>query len=262
MKIALWQTHPKPDIDTALNDLAQAVGQAAQAGADLMVTPEMCLGGYAIGPTRIQTHAAQADRICTAVSALAAQHGIALVVGLTTPAEPRPHNTCIAFDATGAEVARYHKTHLFADLDRSQFSAGAALSDVFMLCGWRVGLAICYDIEFPELARALAVKGAEIIVTPTANMVPYDTVSTRLVPARAQENAIHIAYCNFVGPEADLVYNGLSCVCGPDGMDLARGDTDTPDMLFATLDPDAIATTRRDLTYLADRRPDLYGDIT
>jgi predicted amidohydrolase len=123
------------------------------------------------------------------------------------------------------------------------------------------GLAICYDIEFPELARTLALAGADAILAPTANMAPYDSVATRLVPARAEENAVFIAYANYVGAEPPFDYFGLSCVCDPTGADIARaGDGET--MIFADLDKAALAAARASATHLADRRPELYGSLT
>ncbi|MCE8000875.1 MAG: carbon-nitrogen hydrolase family protein [Rhodobiaceae bacterium] len=258
MKIALWQTRPRSDVAAALDALAEAADQAAQAGADLLLTPEMAIGGYNIGAEAVAAHASEAERILAALAEIARTTGIALVAGLPLPGAPRPFNSCVALDATGAERARYHKTHLFGQVDRDQFAPGRALSDVFMLAGWRVSLAICYDIEFPELARALARNEADLILTPTANMAPFDSVATRLVPARAEENALFVAYCNYVGREGRFDYNGLSCLCGPDGADLARADGTAQTLLFAELDRAALIQTRETQTHLHDRRSDLY----
>ena len=260
LKIALWQTSPCGDVQACLAQLETTIAVAAAADADVFVTPEMFIGGYNIGPARIHAHAAEFDEIRRALCRLAAQHKIALVIGVAIPATPLPYNGCIAIDANGVECARYHKTHLFGDTDRGQFTAGEGLSPVFELAGWRIGLAICYDIEFPEVARDLALRGADLIVTPTANMEPFDTVATRLVAARAEENAVYVAYCNYVGAEGEFSYNGLSCVCGPDGQDQARADTCATGLFYATLSHTTLEDTRQSQTHLQDRRPDLYGD--
>ena len=83
-------------------------------------------------------------------------------------------------------------------------------------------MAICYDVEFYELVRAYALAGAEIVLVPTVNMQPYTGIATRVVPARAEENEIYVAYANRVGSEGNFEYCGLSCVVGPDGLDHAR----------------------------------------
>lgn len=260
MKLALWQTQPQSDIASSLDALGDAAKAAATQGANLLVTPEMYVGGYNIGAAQIAAHADRSAQVLEVLKAIAATHGIALVAGLTVPGQPRPYNACVTIDSAGREVARYHKTHLFGDVDRVQFASGAALSPVFDLGGWKFALAICYDIEFPELTRALALRGAEIIVTPTANMEPFDSVATRLVPARAEENGLYLAYCNYVGAEGQFTYNGLSCVVGPNGEDVTRAGG-TQEMLYATLDRVALANARNAQTHLSDRRADLYGEI-
>ncbi len=83
-------------------------------------------------------------------------------------------------------------------------------------------MAICYDIEFPEFARELKRRGADVIVVPTANMEPYFEVPNTFIRARALENGIFVVYANYCGTEGDLKYTGLSGVTGPDGIDLAR----------------------------------------
>ncbi|MGR3795894.1 carbon-nitrogen hydrolase family protein [Vannielia sp. SX4] len=259
MQIALWQTRPQPGIDPALSALDEAARAAAQAGADLLVTPEMALGGYNIGAAEVAANAGRAGEVAEALSTIARRHGIALTAGLALPSPgPRPYNACLAIDATGRELARYHKVQLFGEVDAAQFTPGDALSPVFELAGWKLALAICYDIEFPELARGLALRGAELIVTPTANMVPYASVNTRLVPARAEENTTCIAYCNYVGAEGAFIYNGLSCACGADGADIARAPAAQEALLSATLDRAALAQARRAQPYLSARRADLY----
>ncbi len=259
LKIALWQTKPLHDARQALAALDQVAQRARAEGADLIVTPEMTLGGYNVGGDRCKALAASAGELTDALKTIAKTHEIALIVGLALPGPDGPYNGAIVLDAAGVERHRYHKTHLYGDVDRTQFAAGAALSGVFELNGWSIGLAICYDIEFPEVARALALQGADLMLVPTANMIPFDSVPTRLVPTRAEENAIYVAYANYIGTEGDFDYGGLSCICGPDGNDLARAARDAPDLLFATLDHAALRASRRLQNHLADRRPDLYG---
>ncbi|MFP7674567.1 carbon-nitrogen hydrolase family protein [Marivita sp. S0852] len=258
MKLALWQTAPIHDPDAALTALGQTAQRARALGADLLLAPEMTLGGYNIGADRCHTLAASDDALITAAARLAQKHQIALAVGLAIRGPEAPFNAGVLLDATGKERCRYHKTHLYGDVDRTQFTAGAALSGVVTLNGWSIGLAICYDIEFPELARALALQGADLILVPTANMIPFDSVATRLVPARAEENAIYVAYANYIGREGAFHYGGLSCICGPDGADLARAPADQPDLLIAELRHDALDRCRKQQHHLADRRTDLY----
>lgn len=260
MKLALWQTQPQSDMTSALQSLSDTAKTAAENGAALLVTPEMYLGGYNIGAARTAAHSEQSARVVDDLKGIASAFDIAMVAGLSLPGQPRPYNACVAINSAGNELARYQKTHLFGEVDQAQFIPGAALSPVFDLNGWKVALAICYDVEFPEMTRALALRGAEIVVTPTANMEPFDSVATRLVPARAEENGIYLAYCNYVGAEGQFTYNGLSCMVGPDGKDCVRG-AGTQSILYATLSRAALAQARQTQTHLSDRRSDLYGEI-
>ena len=260
MKLALWQTHPRSNIDSALDALTDAAQKAAAQGADALVTPEMFVGGYNIGAKKIIAHAEQSAHVIDRLTSIARMHCLALVVGLALPGNLRPYNACVALDLTGKEIGSYHKTHLYGDVDRAQFEAGTALSQALDLNGWKVGLSICYDVEFPEVTRSLALQGAEIILCPTANMTPFDSVATRLVPARAEENAIFLAYCNYIGAEGEFAYNGLSCIAGPDGNDLSRS-AHSEEILLASLDRMALNAAREVQTHLNDRRSDLYGDL-
>lgn len=262
MKAALWQTTPGSDMDFCLDRLGAAVAEAAGAGADLFISPEMFIGGYNIGAGPVAKNASLFETVQNDLCNLAAAHHIALVIGLPTPNAGLPFNSCIAIDKTGDIRAIYHKTHLFGGVDRAQFTAGERLSPVIELCGWQIGLAVCYDIEFPEVARNLALHGADLIVTPTANMEPFDSVALRLVPARAEENAVYVAYCNYLGTEGHFDYNGLSCICGPDGNDLIRAGKDQTGLFYATLDRDALQAARENQFHLRDRRHDLYGKPT
>jgi predicted amidohydrolase len=124
--------------------------------------------------------------------------------------------------------------------------------------GIKIGILICYDVEFPEAVRALALAGAELIAVPTALIRPFDIVARTLVPARAFENQVYVAYAGMCGNEAGLGYCGLSCIVGPNGQDLARAGTG-PALLFADIDLSVIPKGRMSNPYLSDRRPGLYS---
>jgi len=144
---------------------------------------------------------------------------------------------------------------------RILFSQGDDLVPVIEWNGWRIGMLICYDIEFPETVRRLALEGAELILTPTALMSPWTTVADLIVPARAYESQLYIAYANFCGSEYEQHYVGHSCIVGPDGDNLAKA-ADKEAMLLATLKKSDIASIRSALPYHRDRRPTLYSSLS
>ncbi len=187
--------------------------------------------------------------------------GIALLLGYPERGEDDAvYNAVQLIDRDGSSLANYRKCHLFGDLDRGMFHAGSGLSEVVELDGVRIGLLICYDVEFPESVRLLALAGADLVAVPTALMDPFEAVARILVPARALENQVFLAYANRCGREGDLRYCGLSCVVGPDGADLARAGRGEQ-LILADLDLARLAASRLANSYLADRRPELYGPI-
>lgn len=260
LTLALWQTPHPASAAEALQRLDAACAKARAQGAELLITPEMVMTGYAIGAERVAALAEPVDgSLAQAVARIAQRHGTAIVYGYP---EHNPHgqpfNAAQAIGPDGARLMNYRKTHLFGDLDRAQFSPGDAASQVFEWRGWRLGLLICYDVEFPETVRLLALQGADAVLVPTANMVPFDEVQRLLLPARALENCLFLAYANACGREGALHYNGLSQVNAPDGSLLAQtGDGEA--LLHATL-PAAMRRTAP-AAQLQDRRSDLCGPL-
>ena len=123
-----------------------------------------------------------------------------------------------------------------------------------------LGLLICYDIEFPEPARRLALAGADIILIATALMEPYEQVAKYVIPARAYENQVYVAYANHSGTDDGLSYIGLSSICGPDGAVLAAAGKNE-EILYAVADPAHHAAIRKADPLIADRRPELYTPL-
>nr|WP_315431526.1 carbon-nitrogen hydrolase family protein [uncultured Albidiferax sp.] len=225
LKLALLQCASQPgDVLGNLQRLDHAAADAAKSGAQLLVTPEMFLTGYNIGALQAQVLAEAADGPrAQAVAAIARQHHIAITFGHPEhDAAGRVYNAAQCVDGQGRTLGTYRKTHLFGALDRSMFSPGQGDEPLFELHGWQLGLLICYDVEFPENTRRLALQGADLIVVPTANMADFDFVAQQLVPTRAYENQLFVAYANFCGREGDLAYGGLSCVAAPDGAGLVQ----------------------------------------
>ena len=224
--------------------------------------PEMGLTGYAIGPDRVAALAEPADgALAQAVSTIARRHGIAIVYGYPErhPAGGKPFNAAQAIGPHGESLGCYRKTHLYGEMDHAQFSAGGAASRVFAWRGWRLGLLICYDVEFPEAVRGLALQGADAVLVPTANMVGFDEVSTLLVPARACENRVYLAYANACGAEGDTHYNGFSTAADARGAVLAQAGR-TEALMLVSLQRAALLAARQH-GYLSARRPDLYRPL-
>jgi predicted amidohydrolase len=254
LKLALWQCAPAPlDVLGNLARLEAAAREAASAGTQLLVCPEMFITGYAIGAPAVKNLAQAADGAwADAVAGIAQRHQVAVVYGYPERgADGRVYNAAQWIDASGLRCLNYRKAYLFGDLDRRQFSAEAQSARTFDFHGWKVGMLICYDVEFPEATRALALAGADLIVVPTANMADYDFVARSLVPVRAYENQLFVAYANFTGPEGALQYGGLSVVAGPDGETLTKAGREQA-LVFATLDDERLTAARNAVQHVRD----------
>ncbi|MGY0780102.1 carbon-nitrogen hydrolase family protein [Azospirillum argentinense] len=242
-----------------LDRLERAAAEAAERGSALLVGPEMGLTGYDIGAEVVCALAEPADGpMAVRVADIARRHGIAILYGYPERgADGAVCNAAQLIGSDGRSLLNQRKAHLYGDLDRGSFAPGGDAFPTAEVGGMRVGVAICYDVEFPELVRRHALAGVDLLLVPTALMTPYEIVATTIVPARAFENGIFVAYANRCGQEGTLIYCGLSSVAAPDGSVLARaGDGEA--LLTADLDP----ALRRVGTHLADRRPDLYGAVS
>jgi predicted amidohydrolase len=260
--VAAWQADgPLRDVPAALVALDAAAADAAAQGVRLLVCPELTLTGYDIGAYAAELAEPAGGPMAEAVAGIAAEHGLAIAWSWPERDGDQVHIAAELVERDGTVLARHRKAHLYGSDEAGAYVPGDGTPAVGDVDGYRVGLLVCYDVEFPEQVRMVALAGADLLACPTALMAPYDAVSTLIVPARAFENQMAVAYANRAGSEHDLTYTGLSCVVGPDGADLARAD-DRPGLVVGTLTSAALDDARRANTHLADRRPEVYGGLT
>ncbi|MFG2308345.1 carbon-nitrogen hydrolase family protein [Streptomyces sp. NPDC048566] len=270
MRTALLQSSGRPgSVAENLTVLDEAAGRAAAAGAGLLVTAELFLTGYAIGDG-VGRLAEPADGdSADAVAEIAERHRVAVAYGYPerdrgtgAPAGGTPdvYNSVQLISADGARLANYRKTHLFGCFEREHFTPGDRTVVQAELNGLRVGLMICYDVEFPENVRAHALAGTDLLLVPTAQMHPFQFVAESVVPVRAFENQMYVAYVNRTGPEGEFEFVGLSTLAGPDGVARARAGRGE-ELVLADADPVLLAASRETNPYLLDRRPGLYGAL-
>ena len=264
LTLAVLQCQSLPlQVAANLQRLDEAAATAHAAGAHLLLTPEMFLTGYSIGAESVRALAQPRDGgYAQAVAAIAQRHGIA--IAWTYPerdAQGAIFNAAQLVSIQGQPLLHYRKTHLYGTLDRAQFSAAAvdaSNSALAELHGWKLGLLICYDVEFPENTRRLALAGADGVLVPTANMDRYDFVPATMVPTRAFENQLALAYANYCGQEGSLRYGGLSSVVDALGRPLAMAGRDES-LLLATLTPDALNHARAEQTHVQEVAQRLGG---
>jgi len=237
---------------------AQFAAQAARSGADLLLLPELWSTGY-----DLQRAAVYATAVTTGIFAetavLARTHHLAIVGScLSDLGEGRVGNTAVYHNPNGKVQAIYSKTHLFRLMDEEKYlTAGDGLTLVETAWG-KMGLAICYDLRFPELFRWYALHGARLILLPAEWPQPRLAHWRTLLQARAIENQLFIVACNRVGTSNGQTFFGHSCVIDPWGaVVLEMGEE--KGMETAVLDLSLVDSVRHKIPVFADRRPDIYG---
>jgi (R)-amidase len=231
------------NLNQALVLIAQCAGQV-----DLVVFSETYIPGFPT-PQNVARLAEPLDGpSLSALRDAARQAGVSVAIGLAERDGERFYNTAVLIDHEGGLLLKYRKTHLY-ESDLGVFKPGAE----FPVCRWngiRVGLLICFDIEFPETARMLANKGAEIILVLDGMMKPHGHVHRRVVPVRALENQVYVLMANRVGAGDRYTFSGESQVADPFGRMLAIASTERPQALTVTLDMDAVDRARSEFRYV------------
>ncbi len=197
---------------------AERVGAllAAHPDAELAVFPELFLGGYRLAQAPALA-LARTDAPLAHLGKAARTHGTALLVGFAERRQDgRVANAVACVDAGGELLGVYRKTHLFGGAEARAFAPGDELL-VVDLAGHPVGVLVCFDMEFPEPARALARAGAELLVTLAANPEPYGPEHALAARARALDNRRTHLYVNRVGEQDGLRFAGGSCALDPAG---------------------------------------------
>jgi (R)-amidase len=258
MKIELVQIAGR-DGDVAWNTecTLRAIRESAD-DADLLLFPETQLSGF---PT--ETNVADVAELVdgpaiTAVLQALREKNVSAVLGMAEVDNGQYYNTTLLLTPEGIK-GRYRKTHLWSS-DRDVFSAGDRFVTVPFM-GVRIGLLICYDIEFPETARALAHLGADVLLITNGNMDPYGPVHRAAIMARAIENQAFAVMVNRVGEgDGGLMFAGGSAAVDPFGRMLCEAGRD-PQTLTVKLDLAQLGEVRRDYRYLDERRVVLPGAV-
>ncbi len=241
------------------------IAEAGQQKADLVVLPELFSTGYELsivgpklpdlvesieGPTTTALCKAARDAHTNVIAGIALTHEIPNV----------PYNSSVIINRDGQLLGTYDKQHLWAG-ERAYFRSGSE-TPVWHLDFGNVGVMICYDMGFPEVARMLALQGAELIVCPSAWCEEDEDVWDANVRCRALEETVFLAAVNRYGHEGDSLYmGGHTLACNPRGHVVAEIKEETEGVLYVDIDLSDLAKARVTSPYLRDRRPDIYKKV-
>jgi predicted amidohydrolase len=262
MKIAAAQISCElGNFDANIGKLRGFAVHAKNSGADLVVFPEMTDTGYSM--PMIQKHARNWNEgAVSELQRIAKENSIAIIAGISDRDGDSIFNAQVFVGANGELLGKYRKTHLVtaAPLDeRVCFSPG----DEFVACemgDFKIGLSICYDLRFPEMARTLAVKnGVNVIVNSSAWPVIRAEHLRILGLARAVENQSYFIIANRVGTDDGVTLCGSSTIIDPSGKILASASPDREELIQAEISMEAVADIRNRVPAFAHRRAGLYN---
>ncbi|MEM1203221.1 MAG: nitrilase-related carbon-nitrogen hydrolase [Acidobacteriota bacterium] len=277
MRVALAQIVSTPDRAANLARVLQAMDEAAGAGADLVVFPEVVLDRFfpaspGTDACKLAAHGG-AEPIpgptCDLVAAKAKEHGLVTVFNLYERDGEgdgaRYFDSSPVFDADGTLLGvtrMVHITDYEGFHEQDYYDPGDTGAPVYDTRVGRIGVAICYDRHYPEYMRALALAGAQLVAIPQAGTLgewPEGLYEAEIRTA-AFQNGYFAVLANRVGVEDTLTFAGESFVVDPEGTVLARGATLEEDLVVADVDLGACERSNARRLFFRDRRPELYGE--
>lgn len=258
LRIALLQTDIHfGDVSANREQAEKLIREAAGAGTDLMVLPELWTTAYDL--TRINELADNnGQETKQQMSRLAAELNVNILAGSVADRRAdQVYNTTLFFDRQGRHTASYSKLHLFRLMDEEKYLAqGSSLGEVDV-DGVPCGTMICYDLRFPELSRKLALSGAKILFIPAEWPHPRLHHWRTLQMARAIENQIYVVSCNRVGRAGETEFFGHSMVTDPWG-EIVFEAGEEAGIFYVDIDLQLVDTVRKRIPIFEDRRPEVY----
>ncbi|MBD3158905.1 MAG: hypothetical protein GF309_08975 [Candidatus Lokiarchaeota archaeon] len=246
---------------TNFNRMEKALYRAEEENVDILVLPELANSGYVFKNRKealMNSEEIPGGKTCQLLSQWSRENTL-VVSGMCEQDGDNLYNTSVAF-GNGKMLEKYRKIHLF-DNELNIFAAGFEEPPVFSYRGFRYGMMICFDWAFPETARILALKGAQVILHPANLVLPF---CQKAMITRSIENKIFTATANRIGEERGVSFSGQSQITNPGGEVLVSLDEEETGIAFTDIDPsqadNKMITTRNHV--LKDRKPELYSRLT
>lgn len=262
MKIGFTQFSPTlGDSESTLGQIGRFKEQFEQA--DLLVLPELCNSGYNFisrDQAMESSEELHRSKFVDFLQGICSRHNLHIVSGINERDGDDLFNTAVLVGPEGL-VGHYRKLHLFANESRI-FKPGNTGLPIFEVNGCMIGMLICFDWIFPEVWRALALKGVDIICHPSNLVLPG--LAQSAIPIHSLINRVFIVTANRIGTEGDLTFTGRSLITAPDGTILASGPESSDEATVVDVDP---ALAREKVLpsgnhVLRDRRPEEYTLLT
>ena len=278
LNIGIVQQHNTADVDDNIRRLAQSIATLAQQGAQLIVLQELHNSLYfcqeeSVG--RFDLAEPIPGPSTELYGRLAREHRVVIVTSLfERRAAGLYHNTAVVFESNGTTAGIYRKMHIPDDpgyYEKFYFTPGDLGFHPIQTSVGRLGVLVCWDQWYPEAARLMALRGAEILIYPTA--IGYDSNDTpeeqqrqrrawqTVMRGHAVANGLPVVAVNRVGDEDGVPFWGTSFVCGPQGEMIYEASEDEEESIIVEMDMNRTEQVRRWWPFLRDRRIDQYTDI-
>jgi omega-amidase len=251
---SIWE-----DPDKTLEKAGLLIRHAAVSGAAMICFPEQFATGW--DPESHENVQDVNGHIVSSLRELARKNQISILGSFRKRGDPLPKNTAIVISHDGHVLAAYSKIHLFSPgKEHTGFEPGNDLG-IFPLGPMICGIAICYDLRFPELFRLYAQKGAQVVFVPAAWPTQRIKHWELFITARAAENQMYVVGVNTTGITPVDSYSGNSMTADPHGAIISRAN-DAEQLIFTDLDPSIVVTTRRQFPVEKDRKDTLYRTLS
>ncbi len=267
MKIALIQQTAGPDKAANLKKGMAAVEAAARQGAQLAVFAELAFEPfypqYPAGKNKLELAETVPGPVTEAFCRLAEKYQMVIIPNLYERDGQNAYDTSPVINTDGGILGKTRMTHI-PDYEyfheKTYYTPGNTGVQVFDTAVGKIGIAICYDRHYPEYMRALALAGAELVVTPQAGAAGEwtDGLYEAEMQIAAFQNGYFTALCNRTGKEDHLDFSGESFVCGPDGRLLAQAGRGTEEILYCDVNLKEVWKSHAKKLFFPDRRPALY----
>jgi N-carbamoylputrescine amidase len=265
LRLALVQMNSKEKArDQNVEKACRYIDKAVSDGTQIIVLPEFFnIEYFFFGRDYSYVSYAEPDDgpTMTKIRDKSREHRVWIIATIYEEEAPGVYfDTAMVVTPEGEIAGKYRKVHPSAvgSLEKIYFKRGSRFP-IFDVLGWRIGISICYDNSFPETARILAVKGAELIVMPFAT--PHYDMWEKMLMARAFDNLSYVAVCNKVGNECGYTFAGSSLIISPYGEVIRKGSTEDDEIIAETLDLKNVYEARRRYPMFRDRRPETYREL-
>ncbi|PJI08395.1 MULTISPECIES: carbon-nitrogen hydrolase family protein [Clostridium] len=267
IKVSCVQMRPiLKDVKTNLEKMTEFIEQVMkkQSNTDLIVFPELITSGYECEDEFYNFAETMQDGLSIKViGELAKKYNTNIIYGFPERDSNKSniiYNSSVFIDNSGKAIDTYRKVHLF-DTEKKYFTPGSEFP-VFDTSFGKIGIMICWDTAFPEVARIYSLKGAELIVVSTNWEKPYSDDWDLVTRARAFDNCVYLAAANRIGDDKNLGFFGHSKIVDPLGKPIKELNEEVEGIISAELDLETPKKLRKEYyTFFKDRRPELYKEI-